>query len=196
MLRSMPKLSIPTFSLALLLAATPSALAESEQTTGLQVTIVNMVTPSQVCTQETNTLTVFKTATEQIQLKYKEMSDPFASPVLFGQYEFGVQENSWFWIPKADPGHQDPDNAGMQVILSDTCEVSTAASLLPGGPDTRQVITVTGKQTAPGQCQVTVTRKSPPGLYPTKDCCAPDLPQFKVNCKTLGIQRGETASKP
>ena len=169
----------------------------SSATTGVEVTVVNNVAKSQVCTDETSTLTVFITTGDQQNLAPGETSTPFQAPNLFNQYQFGLQENSWFWIPKADPNHQDPDNAGMQVIISDpaTCALNTAASLAgPNTPDARKVIQVEGKSTGPGQCTVTVSRLSPPGLYPTKDCCAP--PIFTPNCQTMGIKRGQNATKP
>lgn len=178
--------------------ASVACAAEADAaSSGVEVILINQVTPSQVCTTESHTLTLFLSAGSQENLAYQDTYGPFQAPELWGKFQFGLQENSWFWIPTADPSHQDPDNAGMQVVIDDasTCTLSTATSLAgPDTPDARQVIEVTGQSTGVGQCTITVTRKTPPSLYPTKDCCAP--PQFSPSCASLGIQRGQNATEP
>jgi len=99
---------------------------------------------------------------------------------------FGVQENAWYWRgPRANAHLQNPDNAGMQVILAPGCRMRTSASVHDHGdpPDARRLLNVQAHN-AGGVCVVDLYRKRNPSLCVSgsgrKKCCGPCAYQWQL----------------
>ena len=84
---SFAKLGVVAFAVGLALAAMPDDAGATSN--GVEVTVVNQVAKSQVCIAESNTLTVFTTASNQQNLAPNESSKAFQAPYLFGSNNLG-----------------------------------------------------------------------------------------------------------
>jgi len=138
------------------------------------------------CIYEQYPLSVF-TADGQITVKEHSKETFTISKNQFGQMQFGIQGNDWYWRTKKNPfTSQWADNAGTEVIIKDasTCDFELQNSYHDDHtPDARKVFDVKLTSRKNG-CHFTVTRKSNPGLSITKDCVGPCSPtQFGPGCE-------------
>lgn len=109
---------------------------------------------------------------------------------------FGVQENAWYWRgPAATRYHQNPDNAGMQVIMKSGCSFELKSSVHDRGdpPDARRLLDVKANLQG-GLCVVTLRRKPNPSLCVSgrgaKTCCGPCKYQPQLRLGQLGASLG------
>lgn len=158
----------------------------------LTVQVINNVPNSQSCIYEANSISLFYPPNNQQKPMATGSSATINVPRTSGEYNFGIQDNGWYWRANPSSG-QNPDNAGMQVIVSvsNNCSVTTAQSWAGSGtPDARKILTVSGKPgIAPINCVVTINKQSG-GMCVTKSCCGPG--SGPGSCIALGINPGET----
>lgn len=155
--------------------------------------VVNNAPNNKSCIYEADSISLFYPPGNQQKPMPAGSSATITVPKTFGQHNFGVQDNGWYWRQDPSSG-QNPDNAGMQVIVSvsNNCSVTTAQSWAGAGtPDARKILSVSGKPgVAPINCIITISKQSG-GMCVTKNCCGPGT--GSGSCIALGINPGETS---